>query len=177
MRFGIIGTGNIAMRFARSMAFVENAEIDGVYGRTKEHVLSFSQKFNIPNMYDSIEALLDSGVDAVYIALPHGLHKETAIRALNKSVAVLCEKPAGLNSEETEAMIQAAKDNDTLFMEAMKTRFEPAYLELKKEIMCGVIGKVKKILLSDCFKLDPSMASMAATDLEFAKFDISSVAK
>ena len=157
MRFGIIGTGNIAVRFARSCAFVENATLDGVYGRTKEHVLSFAEKFNIPHTYDSVEALLDSGVDAVYIALPHGLHKEAAIRALNKGIAVLCEKPAGLNFKEVEEMVQAAKANNTVFMEAMKTRFEPAYIELKKEVERGVIGKVKKILISDCFKLDPAL--------------------
>lgn len=157
MRFGIIGTGNIAVRFARSMAFVENAELYGVYGRTKEHVLSFAEKFNIPHTFDDVEALLDSGIDAVYVALPHGLHKDTAIKALNKGIAVLCEKPAGLNSEEVEEMVHAAKENNTLFMEAMKTRFEPAYIELKKQVHSGSIGKVKKILLSDCFRIDPSM--------------------
>lgn len=157
MRFGIIGTGNIAMRFARSAAFVDNIEIDGVYGRTKEHVLSFAEKFNIPHMYDSMEALLDSGVDAVYVALPHGLHKDATISALSRGVGVLCEKPAGLNCEEVKEMIHAAKDNNTLFMEAMKTRFEPAYIELKKEVERGVIGKVEKILLSDCFLLDSSL--------------------
>lgn len=157
MRFGIIGTGNIAKRFARSAAFVENAELYGVYGRTKEHVLSFAEKFDIPHTFERMEDLLDSGIDAVYVALPHGLHKEATIKALNKGIAVLCEKPAGLNYAEVEEMVHAAKENNTLFMEAMKTRFEPTYISLKKDIECGVIGKVEKILLSDCFLLDPSM--------------------
>ena len=120
-------------------------------------MLSFAEMFNIPHTFDDVEALLDSGIDAVYVALPHGLHKETALKSLNKGIAVLCEKPAGLNSKEAEEMVHTARKNNTLFMEAMKTRFEPAYIELKKQVESGTIGKVKKILLSDCFRIDPSM--------------------
>src|SRR5688572_24626884 len=51
--------------------------------------------------YEDYDKLLDSGlVDAVYIALPNDMHFDFSLRALQKGVHVLCEKPFTLNEKE-----------------------------------------------------------------------------
>nr|MCR4950877.1 Gfo/Idh/MocA family oxidoreductase [Solobacterium sp.] len=87
----------------------------------------------------------DEKIDCVYISLPNHLHKETIIKALQKGKAVLSEKPAVLKKEDLKEIEEVSKEKSVLFMEAMKTRFMPAYIELKKRLEEGVIGKIRHI--------------------------------
>ena len=55
----------------------------------------------------------------------HVFHKENTLLCLNKGIAVLCEKPFAMNSNEVEEMISVAKENNVLLMEAMWTYILP----------------------------------------------------
>ncbi|WP_288342544.1 Gfo/Idh/MocA family oxidoreductase [uncultured Dubosiella sp.] len=135
MKWGIIGAGNIAHRFAQSIARMENTSIAMVCGRDEEKLKRFCQRFEIGRYTLDPETLLnDSAIEAVYIALPHRLHATTVLAALACKKPVLCEKPLAIDSEEVKTIIEAAKKNDTLCMEAMKERFTPAYNALKQAL-------------------------------------------
>lgn len=145
IKWGILGAGNIAHRFAESLENSNDSYIEAISVRDPEKGKEFSEKFKINKVYTHEELLEDENIDAIYISLPHQLHKEWTIKALESNKPVLLEKPAALNKEEVEEIIKSSDENNTLFMEAMKSRFTPAYKELKRFIDSGEIGEIKRI--------------------------------
>ena len=80
IRFGIVGTGNIAHRFAEAIKNVGDAELTSVASRTKENAEKFGNEFNIEYRFDSYESMAKSDkIDVAYIAVPHSGHKNRAI--------------------------------------------------------------------------------------------------
>lgn len=151
IRWGILGGGNIARRFAASMESVKDNQIAAVSCRRQEKAEAFAGSFGIERACGSHGDLLeDEEIDAVYLALPHGLHCEWAVRAMKAGKAVLCEKPAAMSEQEMRLMRETAEKCGVLFMEAMKTRFIPAYREVKRLVMEGAIGEVVRVETSLC---------------------------
>lgn len=151
VKWGIIGLGNIAARFAKSLSHSDEGRLYAIASKTKEKRDVFYEKYKCEKAYEDYDELLnDEELDAVYIALPHGLHKYWSIKALRHKKAVLCEKPVGLNSREMEEIKEEAILNNTFFMEAMKTRFIPLIQDIKKIIKNGEIGKITTIEASLC---------------------------
>lgn len=154
IRWGILGAGNIAHRFAKSLQNEEDSVLYAISGRSQEKLDAFRQEFPCEKAYVGHENMLnDENVDAIYLALPHGMHKEWALQALSRGIHVLCEKPAVLNEAEMKEVSACAKANNALFMEAMKPRFVPAYLELKEQLAQGVIGELMHIYTKICFEI------------------------
>ena len=152
IRWGILGAGKIANRFADSLAKDPDSVLYAVSGRSREKLEAFAAKHPCEKIYVGYDEMLDDvQIDAVYLSLPHVLHREWALKALKKKKAVLCEKPASLSEAEMREIAACAKENDTLFMEAMKPRFVPAYAKLKQLIRDGVIGELVSIRASQCF--------------------------
>ncbi|WP_405606120.1 Gfo/Idh/MocA family protein [Polaribacter sp. Asnod1-A03] len=146
IKWGIIGPGKIANKFAKDLATLENAELVAVASRSKEKAVDFANKYNAEKAYDSyLELAKDSDVDAVYIATPHSFHKEHAILCLQHKKAVLCEKPFAMNLQEVEEMIDVAKENNVLLMEALWTYFLPHYKYVLDIIKSEKFGKVKTL--------------------------------
>ena len=128
IKWGIIGLGKIANKFATDLATIANAELYAVASRSQENANTFAKKYNAKIAYSSYEDLAkNTDVDAVYIATPHSFHKAHTILCLQHKKAVLCEKPFAMNLEEVEEMITIAKENNVLLMEALWTYFLPHY--------------------------------------------------
>jgi len=84
----------------------------------------------------------DPAIDAVYIAIPTGLHLGAVIAAAKAKKAILCEKPMGNNAEEVRAMVQASKDNNVPLMTDYMARFSDVFQKAKEMIQGGDIGQV-----------------------------------
>ena len=96
-RWGILGTGSIAHKFAEGLKAVDDAELLAVGSRAAETANRFAEAFDIPHRHDSYEKLAnDADVDVIYIATPHTFHAEGSILCLEAGKAVLCEKPFAL---------------------------------------------------------------------------------
>lgn len=144
IRWGIVGTGNIAKIFARDMPLAEGAELVAVGSRSQESADAFGDMFNIPRRYDSYDGIInDPEVDVVYVATPHPMHHDITIQLLNAGKNVLCEKPMAMNVAETREMIEAARSNGRFLMEAVWTRFRPAMVKVREFITNGTIGDVQ----------------------------------
>ena len=90
IRFGIVGTGTIAHRFAEAMKNVTCAELVAVASRTKENADNFADEFNIPVRFDSYEKMAQSDViDAAYIAVPHSGHIGCSMLMMNNKKHVI----------------------------------------------------------------------------------------
>lgn len=158
IRFGIVGTGNIAHRFARAISLVKDAKLCAVASRTKENAERFQKEFAIEHCFDSYEAMAKSDViDVAYIATPHAQHKSCSILMLENGKHVLCEKPMAVNEKEALQMIACAQEHHRFLMEAMWARFTPGtemLLKLCKEDK--ILGDIKGLSGDFCYSMGES---------------------
>jgi len=98
IRWGILGCGNIANKFAIDLKWVEDAELVAVASRDRQRAVDFSKEHPCKFAFDSYEALVTCPeVDVIYIATPHGLHRDHVMLCIKHKKAVLCEKAFALN--------------------------------------------------------------------------------
>ena len=155
IRWGIVGTGNIAKQFARGLEALDDAQLVAVGSRAQDTADAFGDKFNVARRYATYQALADDpDVDAVYISTPHPLHKDNSIMCLRAGKAVLCEKPFTINARETQELIDVARETGCFLMEAMWTRFLPVIVQVREWLNAGVIGDVRVITADFGFRTD-----------------------
>jgi len=145
LNWGIIGTGGIAHRFAKSLLESKTGRLVAVGSRTESPAKKFAAIYPCRS-HDSYEALLaNPEVTAVYISTPHPMHKEWTVKAAEAGKHILCEKPLAMNHGEAAAMIEAARQNDVFLMEAFMYRCHPQTARLVELIRSGTIGEVQLI--------------------------------
>lgn len=153
--WGILGTGNIAHQFSTALTAMDDAEIVAVGSRSQKSADSFGDEFTISKRYSSYQELADDpNVDLIYVATPHGLHKENTVMCLEAGKGVLCEKPFTINRRDAEEVIAVAEKHEVFLMEAMWTRFIPAVQQAMKWIHEGAIGDVRMVQASFGFRWD-----------------------
>lgn len=154
-RFGwaVIGPGRIAHRFAEAVQALPGACISRVHGRDPARTLAFAERWaSAAAACDSLAALLaDPAVDAVYIATPHAQHGEAIRACLLAGKPVLCEKPLVPSLAQAEPLVALARERGVFLMEALWTRFLPAYEQLARWLRDGTIGELRGIQSSFCF--------------------------
>ena len=152
LRWGIIGTGNIASRFASQVPTSAANAVVAVGSRSIDSANAFADKYDITNRHGSYDELLaDPDVDAVYVATPHPMHPEWAIKAAEAGKHVLCEKPLAINKAWAEAMIEAAVRNDVFLMEAYMYRCLPQTKLVAQLVRDGELGTVHQIQATFAF--------------------------
>jgi predicted dehydrogenase len=140
LRWGIVGAGRIARRFAESLAHVPGARLAGVWSRREEPARALAGAFGA-RAFGDFDALLDH-IDALYIATMQDSHPHYAMRAFAAGKPVLCEKPAAVNARTLQQMIDAARAAKLLFMEAMKPPFYPLYRRLRAHLEADPVGEI-----------------------------------
>lgn len=159
IRWGILGCGRIARKFASDLALVENTELTAVASRNKTTSAAFADEFKVKNVYDTYEALVqDKAVDVIYVATPHGLHYEHVMLCLKYGKAVLCEKAFALNSNQAKEMIETAKSRKLFLMEALWSKFIPPYQKMMRMIHEDTLGEIKNVLINFGFIPQPPVA-------------------
>jgi predicted dehydrogenase len=140
-RWGIAGPGGIAARFAEGMRMVDGGTLAGVASRSLDRAEAFARRFAVERAYGSYEALAaDDTLDVVYIATPASRHATDALLYLAAGKHVLCEKPFAVNARQAKTMVDAARQRGLFLMEAMWSRFLPAYGLISDLLADGRIG-------------------------------------
>ncbi len=142
--WGIIGTGDIATRFVRTIADLDGAVVGGVVSRTAARADEFAAEFGIPGRFTTLQPLFDAA-DVVYVATPHDRHRADTLAALQAGMPVLCEKPLAINHRQGKEMVDAARAASVFLMEAVWSRFLPWFDTLVRHIASGVIGEVRSV--------------------------------
>jgi len=145
-RFGIAGPGVIAEKFLQGLMVTPNVVLAGAaskdVARAKSFIDKYISKYPAAKAYGSYEEMaLDPNIDAVYISNLNDAHCATALLFLRHKKPVICEKPFALNAQEAEQMIDCARENNVLLMEAMWTRFLPVTQKVVSWIKDGRIGQ------------------------------------
>ena len=150
IRFGVIGPGRAATRFAQGLLAVEHASLAAVWGRNSGRASAYSKQFSVPLVALTLDSLLSSDIDAVYVATHPDTHAAFCIAALQAGKHVLCEKPSALNVSQLEQILAVARSHGLLFMEAMKPPFFPLYRKLREHLSAEPIGPVGFVRAGHC---------------------------
>ena len=159
IKWGILGCGKIARKFAADLTLVKDAKLVAVGAREQEIATIFAKEFAVSNVHGNYESLVkDAEVDVIYVATPHALHHEHVILCLTNNKAVLCEKAFSINLREAKEMVALARSKNIFLMEAFWTRFLPHYQKVKDLIAQGNVGNIKYIYAEFGFKPTPPIS-------------------
>ena len=159
IRWGILGCGKIARKFASDLQWVGDAKLVAIAAREQLSADAFAKDFPVEYKHNSYKALAENPeVDVIYIATPHALHYEHVMLCLQHKKAVLVEKAFAINYGQAKQMIDFAKSQQTFLMEAFWTRFLPHYLKVKELIADGRIGAIRYINAEFGFKPTPPVS-------------------
>ncbi|XP_023188776.1 trans-1,2-dihydrobenzene-1,2-diol dehydrogenase-like isoform X2 [Xiphophorus maculatus] len=148
IRWGICSAGRISHEFTVALKTrpAEEHQIVAVAARRLEDAEEFSRKHNISKAYGGYEDLAaDPDIDVVYVGVIHPYHLEACKLFTNAKKNVLCEKPLIMNAKEVKEILDSAKKNDVLLMEAVWTRFFQASVEIRRLLTQQYIGAVKMV--------------------------------
>ncbi len=144
--WGILGTGNIARKFAGGLRELPGrCRLVAVGSRSMESAAAFVREHAAgARAHGSYQALLDDpAVEVVYLSLLNHLHAEWAVAAARAGKHVLCEKPAAMSAAELAMVLAAARAAQRFFMEGFLYRCHPRFAELRALIAGGEIGELR----------------------------------
>jgi predicted dehydrogenase len=146
VRWGILGPGGIAEKFAADLTLVDGAELAAVGSRSAAKATAFAERFGFDRAHGSYDELAaDPDVDVVYVATPHAFHADAAMTCVQAGKAVLVEKPITLDLVSAARLVQAAHSSGVFLMEAMWMRVNPAIRKIAELVEEGAIGWVSAI--------------------------------
>lgn len=141
VKIGILGCADIARKYAiKAFQAIPNAEVVSIASRDYEKAKLWALEFNI-NAEESYDALIENkNIDAFYIPLPIGLHKEWVLKAVKMGKHIICEKSLASNFNEVREVVDECRNSGVVLYENFMCDFHPQHqkvLSMKKE---GVIG-------------------------------------
>lgn len=150
IRYGVIGTNWITERFIAAAMETDHLVLTAVYSRSEEKAKAFAEKFDQAiEIFTNLDTMAQSDLlDAVYIASPNSLHAEQSILCMKHSKHVLCEKPMASNTKELTEMIEVAKENGVVLMEALKSTLMPNFRVIRDNLY--KLGEVRRYFASYC---------------------------
>lgn len=142
LRIGIIGCGKITqVRHAPEYGENPNCQITACYDFLPERAQELAKQYG-GTVYDSVDALLNSDVDAVSVCVANADHAAVTLKALAKGKHVLCEKPMATTLADCEAMAAAAREHGRVLMLGHNQRLTKTHVEAHKRVAAGEIGQV-----------------------------------
>lgn len=145
-RWGILGSGGIAHRFAEDLALLDGHQVAAVGSRSQESADKFAADFPGCRAFASYEDLVAADVDAIYVATPHPMHHANSLLAMKAGKPVLCEKAFTVNASQARELIEYSQKNRIPLMEAMWTRFLPHIHAIKDLIKSGALGEIHSVV-------------------------------
>jgi len=152
-RWGIIGPGKIAHKFAQGLASVKDARLIAVASRSEERARVFANQYKAPFYYQGYENIISNpDVDIIYIATPHTYHYENTMMCLSNGKPVLCEKPFTITRGQLQRLVDTARSKNVFLMEAIWTRFLPTIKKIVEIRDSGELGSIRAVYADFGFK-------------------------
>jgi len=156
VRWGVLSTANIGVeKVIPGMLKSKDIEIVAIASRDKKRAAAAAQKLGIAHSYGSYEELLaDPTIEAIYNPLPNHLHVPLTLMAAKAGKHVLCEKPIAITAKEAKKLLKAP--SNVLIQEAFMVRHNPQWIEIRKRLAKGEIGRVLAVhMLFSYHLVDP----------------------
>lgn len=141
LRAGLIGLGSMGRHHARNLAALDGVELVAV-------VDPGGDRFNASQgkpVLNSVDELIDAGVDYVMVAAPTGLHEEIALQLADAGIHTMVEKPLAATLEGGKRIVAAFKARDLVGAVGHVERFNPALQEMRRRIQAGELGDIYSI--------------------------------
>ncbi len=157
VKIGVIGYGNMGSAHVRNVmdGKVPNVEIAAVCDIAEARRSAMKTAYPDIPVFETADSLMDSGLcDGVLIAVPHYGHCPIAIRAFEKGLHVLVEKPAGVYTKQVMEMNEAAEKSGKVFGIVYNQRTNPMYQKLRDMVKSGQLGHIKRItwIITDWYR-------------------------
>jgi len=146
LRAAIVGCGLIAQEkhIPAFLKYKSRVEVAALCDLNEKLPKDTSSKFNVQGVYTDFDKMLDKEqIDIVDICTPPQTHSAIAIKALNKGVHVLVEKPMALTPEECDAMIEASEKNKRKLCVIHNQAAKSGFQKVKSMVAEGRIGKFR----------------------------------
>lgn len=131
MRIGIIGLGQIAQK-GYLPVLTEREDIELILCTRNTEVLNrLSNKYRIKEYVETVEQLIEKGIDAAFVSTATEAHFEVAEKLLKNKINVYIDKPISMNFNETKTIVQLAKNSGVIAMVGFNRRFAPMIKKLK----------------------------------------------
>jgi predicted dehydrogenase len=157
VRWGIMGCGQIAHTFAKSIQHCQSASLLAVASTSPQRARIFADTYKVRACASYAEIVADPEIDAIYIATTHEQHFPVEAMCLSHGKHVLCEKPITVNAAQLEVLIALAAQNRCFLMEGVWMRFLPAITRLQAILQDQLLGDIHS--LSANFSLAGNFAS------------------
>ena len=141
-RLGFLGTGWIGRDRLQAVAASGAGEIAGIVDSVPACAEAARVLAPRATVMESLDELLDAGLDGLVIATPSALHAGQSVAALERGLAVFCQKPLGRSAEETIRVVDAARDADRLLAVDLSYRHVDAARRVRDLVSSGALGEV-----------------------------------
>jgi len=142
IKWGVIGSGGIARRrtIPEGIVHAENAKLISVYDTNSETNNNVANEFHV-SAAQSIKEIINSEIDAVYVASPVNVHFDQVISCAKGGKHIFCEKPLSMTVDKAEKMIKICKEEGVLLGIGYMMRFQAQHQAALKLIQEGKLGK------------------------------------
>jgi predicted dehydrogenase len=144
-RLGFLGTGWIGRNRMQAISESGAAEVAMICDSSSGCVEEALRIVPGAKVAQDFEELLNSGLDGLVIATPSALHAQQSIKALDRGLAVFCQKPLGRKAEEVLSIVSAAENANRLLGVDLSYRFTEGMRLIQQAISRGEIGHVYAI--------------------------------
>ena len=144
VRWGIVGLGWVAADFiAPAMVKSAGSRLAACLGSSLDKGRAFAERFGVERVHGDLAALMhDTGVDAVYIALPNALHHAAVLAAAGGKKHVLCEKPFALSVAHAQEMVAACRNAGVILRIAHQLRLDAAVVRTREIVHSRRLGRL-----------------------------------
>lgn len=155
LRFGVLGTGRITRRVGPAIARTAGAELSAVASRNATRAAAWAAEHGSPRSYGSYAELLDDpDLDALYIALPPTLHREWTIRAAERGLHILCEKPLATTLADAAEMAAACRQHEVQLVDGVMWVHTPRAAMMRSILDDGTLGPLRRVTSAFSFPAD-----------------------
>ncbi len=149
IKLGIIGIGNMGSAHIGNILSGKCPEIEvtAVADRLESRRNKARETLgkSVQFFCEGDELIENGNVDAVLIAVPHYDHPTLAIKAFEKGINVMCEKPAGVYTKQVREMNQVAENSGKVFGMMFNQRTNELYRKMKKIVSSGELGEIRRV--------------------------------
>lgn len=178
LKVGLVGVGGISGAHIPAWESLEDVQLTALCDIRPERMENWPEK----RRYTDFDRMLDGEeLDILDICLPTWLHVPFAVKAMERGIHVICEKPVSLKPEELALAYSVARKNGVCFMVAQVLRFWPEYELLKQIIDSQTYGKLLSGYMGrlgcyprwswDNWMMDPARSGMVPFDLHIHDLD------